>query len=42
MTEANDAVGVIEATDAEGWTGARAAGATEANALRRSNSRKCV
>ena len=40
ITEGTDAAGVIEATDAEGWRGARGAGATDADALRRSNSMK--
>ena len=34
--------GGTDATDAEGWRGARGAGATDADALRRSNSMKCV
>ncbi len=42
ITEATGAVGVTEATDAEGWSGVSGAGATEADALRRSNSMKCV
>ena len=42
ITEETDAAGLIEATEAEGWTGARGGGATDADALRRSNSMKCV
>ena len=34
--------GGTDATDAEGWSGARGACATDADALRRSNSMKCV
>ena len=42
ITDGTDAAGVIEATEAEGWSGARGAGATDADALRRSNSMKCL
>ncbi len=45
ITEGTDAAGVLEATDAVGMTDAtcaRGAGATDADALRRSNSMKCV
>ena len=49
MTEGTEAVGCrgltdggTDATDAEVWRGARGAGATDADALRRSNSMKCV
>ncbi len=45
ITEATEATGVIKATDAVGVTDAtcaRGAGATDADALRWSNSMKCV
>ncbi len=40
MTEVTEAVEGTDATDAEGWRGATGAGATDADALRRSNSMK--